>query len=162
MTEQNTVEDLIDVTSEFDISDMELHNGRLVPIVYKTRTSEYGTLDIQTDAVIWMDLRRVVSRRLCEKMEGFKMQREAKGRNGWLQTTSKYLHKNMLKKIRLFHNSNHQTAIIMGLSMLRLRGKGVLVYGSDVYLFVFLLSHCRHIDCSETYLKSLSGYTCSA
>ena len=53
MTEQNTVEDLIDVTSEFDISDMELHNGRLVPIAYKTRTSEYGTLDTRTDAVGW-------------------------------------------------------------------------------------------------------------
>ena len=115
MTEQNTVEDLIDVTSEFDISDMELHNGRLVPIVYKTRTSEYGTLDTQTDAVIWMDLRRVVSRRLCEKMEGFKMQREAKGRNGWLQTTSKYLHKNMLKNSSVSQqqssNSNHYVAI---------------------------------------------------
>ena len=116
MTEQNTVEDLIDVTSEFDISDMELHNGRLVPIVYKTRTSEYGTLDTQTDAVIWMDLRRVVSRRLCEKMEGFKMQRQAKGPQ-WLVTNNikvfaqKYAEENSSLSQQQSSNSNHYGAI---------------------------------------------------
>ena len=59
--------------------------------------------------------------------------------------------------------TNHtegETAIIMGLSMLRLREKRVLVYGSDVDLFVLLLAHYQNIDCSEIYMKSLSGYTC--
>ena len=59
--------------------------------------------------------------------------------------------------------TNHtegETAIIMGLSMLRLHEKRVLVYGSDVDLFVLLLAHYQNIDCSEIYMKSLSGYTC--
>ena len=48
----------------------------------------------------------------------------------------------------------------MGLSMLRLREKRVLVHGSDVDLFVLLLAHYQNIDCSEIYMKSLSGYAC--
>ena len=59
--------------------------------------------------------------------------------------------------------TNHtegETAIIMGLSTLMLQDKRVVVYGSDVDLFVLLLAHYQNIDCLEIYMKSLSGYTC--
>ena len=54
--------------------------------------------------------------------------------------------------------SNHsegETAIILGLSKLMLQGKQVLVYGSDVDLFVLLLAHYQNIDCSLIYMKSI-------
>ena len=58
--------------------------------------------------------------------------------------------------------TNHkegETAIIMGLSSLKLKDKRVFVYGSDVDLFVLLLSHYNNIDCLDLQMKSLAGYT---
>ena len=56
------------------------------------------------------------------------------------------------------HNEG-ETAIIMGLSSMKLQGKRVVVYGNDVDLFVLLLSHYNNIDCLELHMKSLAGYT---
>ena len=46
------------------------------------------------------------------------------------------------------------------MSTISLRGKNVLVYGSDVDLFALLLAHYQIIDCAAIFMKSLSGYTC--
>ena len=98
------------LTDMVEATKIELLNGKALTLnnlveVYKARTSEYGILDTRTDAAIRMDLRRVVRKRLCEKIErvlSFKTHLGAKSRKGWLQTTLKHLHKNMLKKTRLF------------------------------------------------------------
>ena len=63
-----------------------------------------------------------------------------------------------------FENSttNHtegETAIVMGLCSLELLQKRVVVYGSDVDLFVLLLAHYQNIGYREIYMKSLTGYT---
>ena len=58
--------------------------------------------------------------------------------------------------------TNHtegETAIIMGLSSIGLLQKRVVVYGSDVDLFVLLLAHYQNIGCREMFMKSLTGYT---
>ena len=57
------------------------------------------------------------------------------------------------------NHSEGETAIILGLSTIFLRGKSVLEYGSDVDLFALLLAHYDNIDCANIVMKSLSGYT---
>ena len=58
--------------------------------------------------------------------------------------------------------TNHkegETAIMMGLSSMKLKEKRVVVYGNAVDLFALLLYHYNNIDCLELHMKSLSGYT---
>ena len=58
--------------------------------------------------------------------------------------------------------TNHkegETAIIMGLSSMKLQEKRVVVYGNDVDLFVLLLAHYNNINCLDLHMKSLSGFT---
>ena len=67
------------LTDMVEATKLELLNGKALTLnnlveVYKARTSEYGILDTRTDAAIRMDLRRVVRKRLCEKIEGVELQ----------------------------------------------------------------------------------------
>ena len=58
--------------------------------------------------------------------------------------------------------TNHtegETAIITGLCSVDLRHKRVVVYGSDVDLFVLLIAHYQNIVCQMMFMKSLAGYT---
>ena len=50
-------------------------------------------------------------------------------------------------------------AIITGLCSVDLRHKRVVVYGSDVELFVLLIAHYQNIGCQMMFMKSLAGYT---
>ena len=58
------------------------------------------------------------------------------------------------------NHSEGETAIILGLSTMVLTGKRVLVYGSDVDLFTLLLAHYENIECTELFMKNISGYIC--
>ena len=53
------------------------------------------------------------------------------------------------------NHSEGETALILGLSTWVLQEKHVVVYGSDVDLFMLLLAHYQNIDCSQIYMKSL-------
>ena len=52
-----------------------------------------------------------------------------------------------------------ETVIIMGLSVASLLNKRVIVCGNDVDLFVLLLAHYEKINCSELFMKTLTGLT---
>ena len=54
---------------------VELMGGRALTLndivgVYKTKTKEYGTCDSRNDAAIRIEIRRMLDKRVCEKMKG--------------------------------------------------------------------------------------------